>query len=976
MLRFIAFISQIRNSLSSQENDINTETPLDSNVCQSGLREDNTNYIYCARQNLKKIPNFFANSNSAHSSSSNSIIKNVIYDELVLSDNLIDLIEKNSFTNNLKVKKLYLDQNPILHIDENAFDYVRNYLEEVYFDKKAAITSAQNTEKKFYDYFFEDEIETSETPKQKVTDDLEIFEKSVLRKCFNLRLLSIKSYQIAELNEYLFIKLNKIEKLELVHLNLRKIDRKAFVGLESSLVELNLDSNWLELVPSLAIEGLKRLKKLTLSQNRIKTLQSNAFFKVSSSLNTLDLSYNYLSYVDDSAFNGPIQNNLKILQIQNNELKWSHFVQLLFNLHQLQELNIDFNKLSVRSDTMKNQEEIENYSNVHLNLVSLSMQGNGLTDISWFTDFYDYDYLLTTLPNNYLASQQNRKKFKYEKLSKLNLARNKIKSIPDVFFSNLNMSQLKILVFDRNTFDTSLFSSKSFVGLERSLETMSLNNVGFVLWSSNLLDSLNVLENLKILKLNGNGVGKNVAVPEKSLSLKRLTSIELQNNNLVEMPNFFCELENLVDLDLSTNRIKKLNSNCQLFKLNPKQTKLKHLNLNNNPLECDCELRELKMWLMNNYEKDLLDLIKWQCSKPFHLSGKQLTSVNLADLLCEKVEDLIKIDSSIVLVQNDELKSTQELSTTFSMVTKMITTQPTTTVNPIIDQLDIINEERAIKSTQIYSLNDDSKNILNWLVMAVGLGILIVMLLILIALYLFCARNRSELAKTSYVNDFLNKIDDKYENRRFFSESPLFSLSNSSASSTTTSVGSVYTNKSSAADLVDIFGSEYFNSMLNLVNINDMAKSKKKLHSREEQLEMQTANNCSKNSIHYYDKPINSIFNRNFVLNNSAIAALQSRFFLVETENGDNQSHIYHEINNVPTKNYATELKHDGGHFQNDFIAKNKKLNCINNDNYLLQPNLESHYNSLCFYNGANNNNNNLFSNAIKLNSFNDGLIV
>jgi len=82
----------------------NTETKsAPENSCQSGLREDNTNYIYCARQGLTKVPNFFS-STIGHDSRDSRPVLNVIYDELVLSDNVIQSIEHNSFANNLKVR--------------------------------------------------------------------------------------------------------------------------------------------------------------------------------------------------------------------------------------------------------------------------------------------------------------------------------------------------------------------------------------------------------------------------------------------------------------------------------------------------------------------------------------------------------------------------------------------------------------------------------------------------------------------------------------------------------------------------------------------------------------------------------------------------------------------------------------------------------------------------------------------------------
>ena len=116
--------------------------------------------------------------------------------------------------------------------------------------------------------------------------------------------------------------------------------------------------------------------------------------------------YSYYSdfydvFVDDSAFNGPIQNSLRNVLMQNNELKWNHFVQVLFNLHQLTELNVDFNKLSVRSsDLDESFVSNEHYFDVQLSLVSLSMQGNGLTLKSLEAFDFLYDYEGAHLPNS------------------------------------------------------------------------------------------------------------------------------------------------------------------------------------------------------------------------------------------------------------------------------------------------------------------------------------------------------------------------------------------------------------------------------------------------------------------------------------------------------------------------------------------------------------------------------------------------
>jgi hypothetical protein len=104
--------------------------------CQSGLREDNTNYIYCARQSLRLIPNLNQIDSGGGGGSGSGI-----YDELVLSDNLIERIDSYTFGSTLKVKKLYLDANPLRVIHVEAFKTLRNYLEEIYFELKQTETS-------------------------------------------------------------------------------------------------------------------------------------------------------------------------------------------------------------------------------------------------------------------------------------------------------------------------------------------------------------------------------------------------------------------------------------------------------------------------------------------------------------------------------------------------------------------------------------------------------------------------------------------------------------------------------------------------------------------------------------------------------------------------------------------------------------------------------------------------------------------
>lgn len=680
--------------------------------CQTGLREDNTNYIYCARQNLTKIPNLFE--------TSEHFVSSIVYDELVLSDNLITFVDQNSL--NIKVKKLYLDSNPIHYIDHNAFDHVRNYLQEIYFDFKLP-----NPE------------ESLSVDHQ---DDLVLFEHSVFQSCFNLRVLSIKSYKITHLAAFKLQKLNKIESLTFSNVKLKSIDKNAFIGLEQSLSELNLDSNLLDSIPSESIQVLKKLKRLNLAQNRIKLITANSFFRFSGILNSLDLSYNYLNTIDQNGFNGPIQNSLKTLYLRNNELKWPHFINLLFNLRQLEELNIDFNKLFMANLNNRLIFSHETNNSIDLKLTSLSMQGNGLTDssLSAMMDLYDYDSVLGQESKKDLLRMRM---FKYSNLVKFNLARNKIKILPIGFFRVLKMSNLKNLILDRNSLNSLAFKSDIFSGCEKSLQSLSLSSSNLEIITNQLVDSLNMLKNLQVLKLNSNSFRSINSL--STLKLESLNSLELQNNNLIELPNNLFLFKNLTDLDLSSNRLKTLN----LTSLS--KSSIKQLNLNNNPLRCDCNLKELKHWLNQNYDRDLLENIRWKCSEPFELSSRYFNMISLEELTCK---------SSHVF------SSSSTTTTITSTTTLFITKEPPS------------NEKfRLEKSSQIIL---ESNYIL--LIIGVSLGASLVCLVFLLAYY-GCIINSNEKSDVDKMSKFFSLAgSDKYENKNILSPLSSITLNSSSLS--------------------------------------------------------------------------------------------------------------------------------------------------------------------------------------------------
>ena len=645
---FILFINATTLEFEHDDDDDNN-----NGVCQTGIREDMSNYIYCARQNLTQIPKLVDKISLAFKST-------IIYDELVLTENQIEILTQNSFDKNLKVRKVYIDLNPIKKINFNAFDNIRNYLEELYFEKPLFDNLFAVTNNIDYSNSEEEIIDNKK-------DDKSLFQSSVFKKCGNLRILSIKNYKIFQLDSSEFLRLSKLKKLIIKNSNLNFVSKDAFKGLEDSLIEIDLESNNLNQIPIDAITGLKQLKKLNLAQNQIYNIDISIFYMFSKSLQILDLSYNLIKTV--KGVDKKENSSLKTLYLQNNELKWADFMNIIKNLLNLVEINVDFNKLNdIPADNDAYSDALLSYEQTTTldNLKEVSLQGNNLND-----------YVLTKFMTNKIMLQN---------LTHINLARNKLLSIPEQFFTKLNLFNLKMLTLDRNL-NLNLLKT-TFNGLENSLETLSMNQIGF---NFNSIEILNSLKNLKYLKVNGN------VQSDSTLSMTRfdvnLIAFDAQNSNLLSIPKFICDSNTIQEIDLSYNKLKTIPETC----LENKNSLIK-LNLNSNPLKCDCKLNYLKSWLDNKYKANstsqqdstLFELLfDWRCSEPLSLKDKNFINLSKNDLKCEFASLL-----------NKRINNTSTTSTSTTTTTTLIssTKQASEFLSYIINEESLFSNTLSVKS--------------------------------------------------------------------------------------------------------------------------------------------------------------------------------------------------------------------------------------------------------------------------------------
>jgi Leucine-rich repeat (LRR) protein len=615
-----------------------------STVCQSGIREDNTNYIYCARRGLTQIPLFNRN--------------NVVYDELVLTDNRIESLEANAFAR-IKVKKIYLNGNPIKSINSKAFNRLENHLEELWLD-----ADLMDPNQLMNPHFLPTSTDDGSDVSDEDSNIMLGIPKPILKNLRNLNTLRLKGFMVSKLTNSTFDRLNRIEILSLKFCFIETIESHAFDGIKS-LKELYLDGNLLQFIPTSALlhDTFKSLRILSLSQNNIKTISSQSFgirpsmilFNSNEetyleSLEILDLSYNGLRVIEAEAFSC-LNRTLDTLLLQNNELTSFH-LWFIRHLPALRELNLDFNVITQLDS------HIFQLSN---KLESLTIQGNSLT----FKADPEDSSILAGLVH----------------LQSLNLARNGIKQIPRGLFTP--MQQLRSLSLDKNPIES--FQRYTFAGIGNTLQNLSLQSTQM---KSKDLISLSEMKVLEKVKLGHN----NIDIIDWSIFSEMhstLTNLDIQNNEITEIvlqsQNALLQMNNLVELDVSSNRLCEFNSN--LLKMMPN---VKNLGLSQNPLYCDCTLLPLYHWTIKRYDKDILPFIQWQCSiVPALLfdstSKKQFTSLKESQFICPN-----DINKGITKCG----RPIEPIST--SKTTLQTTTETILNRKPRITNIQLLNKDKSV----------------------------------------------------------------------------------------------------------------------------------------------------------------------------------------------------------------------------------------------------------------------------------------
>jgi Leucine-rich repeat (LRR) protein len=388
-------------------------------------------------------------------------------------------------------------------------------------------------------------------------------------------------------------------------------------------VYLYLSNNKLTKLPD-SFGNLSSLQTLELNKNQLTSLPDS--FGNLSSLQTLELNKNQLTSFPDSFGNLSL---LQTLELNNNRL--ISLPDSFGNLSLLQTLELNNNRLISLPDSFG-----------YLPLSILNLNNNALLNLPVsFDRLTSLDSL--EIKNNILKNLPD--SFgNLENIKNLNISKNKLTRLPDSCknlhnITNLNLSSnlltqipdldygiIQLLDISNNQIYTDCVVDSS------TLEELDL--------SYNYIESLRITtKSLRSLDISHNKLNQ-LTIQEK---LSQLTSLNLEYNDLNELPNIIYESINLIDLDISNNTFTELkNEITNLFKL-------KQLDISSNQLDSiPYFINKLKLLdaidlSKNNITDCSSDISSFQFINVLNLSGNDIKELP-SDI--EKLTQLVELNLS------------------------------------------------------------------------------------------------------------------------------------------------------------------------------------------------------------------------------------------------------------------------------------------------------------------------------------------
>ncbi|XP_058047387.1 leucine-rich repeats and immunoglobulin-like domains protein 3 isoform X6 [Ahaetulla prasina] len=417
-------------------------------------------------------------------------------------------------------------------------------------------------------------------------------------------------------------------QLDLSHNSLSSINSSSLSHLYN-LREIKLNNNELEAIPNLGPISVN-ITFLSLINNKIMNILPEEL-KLFQSLETLDLSNNNISVLEMGSFpplilkNLHISNNrivslepgifdnlankLQVLKLNKNRI--STIPQKMFKLPHLQHLEMSRNRIK----------KIDGLTFQGLpSLKSLKIQKNGLV---WLMDgaFWGLSNIeILQLDHNNLTEISKGWLYGLLMLQQLHLSQNAISRIrPDAWEFCQKLSEL-----DLTYNNLAKLEDSNFVGLSLLVRLdIGNNKVSYIADGA-----FRGLSSLQILDLKNNEISWTIEDMNGAFSgLDKLRWLLLQGNRIRSITKkAFSGLDALEHLDLSNNAIMSIQGNTFLQMKN-----LKELYINTSRLLCDCQLKWLPEWLIDNKFQTFVNAT---CAHPQALKGRNVFSVSLEGFVC------------------------------------------------------------------------------------------------------------------------------------------------------------------------------------------------------------------------------------------------------------------------------------------------------------------------------------------------------
>uniref|UniRef100_A0AAR5PYD6 TIR domain-containing protein n=1 Tax=Dendroctonus ponderosae TaxID=77166 RepID=A0AAR5PYD6_DENPD len=353
------------------------------------------------------------------------------------------------------------------------------------------------------------------------------------RACVNgLEVLDLSANEIIALPDNGFSALRSLEELLLQNNAISTLGDRAFVGL-NALKALNLSSNCLVAMPPELFQSSRQLTHLYLHNNSLSVL-APGLLEGLDQLKVLDLSHNELSsrWVNRDTFSGLVR--LVVLNLANNQLDRIDGA-LFHDLYTLQILNLEANRISAMSEGAFSELK---------NLHALTLSHNQITRIEayHFTGMYALNQLL--IDQNEIEHIHPKAFENVTNLQDLGLNGNMLGGIP-IGIGQLRF--LKTLDLGKNRIES--VTNASFEGLDLLYGLRLVDN--HIVNISR--DAFSTLPSLQVLNLASNRI-KHV---EQSAfaSNPTLKAIRLDANELTDISGVFTNLQSLVWLNVSSNKL-------------------------------------------------------------------------------------------------------------------------------------------------------------------------------------------------------------------------------------------------------------------------------------------------------------------------------------------------------------------------------------------------------------------------------------